>query len=303
MIISASRRTDIPAFYGEWFTRRLRDGFVVIPHPFNAHRFSIQSLNADNVEAIVFWSKNPFPFFTYLPEIDHLGFHNRYLFYFTLNPYFQTVFEPNLPSLSKRLDTFSKLADTIGQKRIIWRYDPIIFCQGNLKLDLIFHKRSFSQLIKFLHPFTKKVVVSFLDYYKKNQRFFKTLEKQYGIEMLEPDLKDVDDLSKNITEVASSFGIEVFGCCEKTEFSEVMNRNGIKPGRCIHFRDIETALPEVKIPEKLHKKDPGQRENCGCTISKDIGAYHTCWYRCGYCYATDFRRLKPISSMSFPYLK
>ena len=302
MIISASRRTDIPAFYGEWFIRRLRDGFVVIPNPFNTHRFSIQSLSPGDVEAIVFWSKNPFPFFTYLPEIDHLGFHNRYLFHITLNPYHQTVFESLLPPLSERVDTFSKLADIIGQKRIIWRYDPIIFCKGNLKLDLAFHKRSFFQLVKLLYPFTKKVVVSFLDFYKKNQRVFKTLEKQYGIEMLEPDLKDVDDLTKNITEMANSYGIEVLGCCEKTDFSEVMKKNGIKPGGCIHFSDIEAALPEVKIPKKLRKKDPVQRENCGCTMSKDIGTYHTCWYRCGYCYATDFQRFKNDLNLNLPYL-
>ncbi|QPM68060.1 DUF1848 domain-containing protein [Atribacter laminatus] len=303
MIISASRRTDIPAFYGEWFMRRLRDGFVVIPNPFNAHRFSIQSLSPDDVEAIVFWSKNPFPFFTILSEVDHLGFQNRYLFHFTLNPYYQTVFEPYLPPFSERVDTFSMLADTIGQKRIIWRYDPIIFCNGNLKFDLTFHKQAFSQLIKRLHPFTKKIVISFLDFYRKNQIVFKTLKKKYCIEIIEPNIKDIEDLTKNITEVASSYGIEVFGCCEKREFSEIMNRNGIKPGRCIHFSDIEAALPKVKIPKKLRKKDPGQRENCGCTISKDIGAYHTCWYRCGYCYATDFQRLKPNSSLSFPYLQ
>lgn len=303
MIISASRRSDIPAFYGEWFIRRLRDRFVVIPNPFNAHHFSIQSLSPDDVEAIVFWSKNPLPFFTYLPEIDHLGFHNRYLFHLTLNPYYQTVFEPYLPSLSERVDTFSKLANTIGQKRIIWRYDPIIFCKGNLKFDLAFHKRTFFQLIKLLHPFTKKLVVSFLDFYKKNQQFFKTLKKQDDIEIFEPNLKDVDDLTKNITEIASCYGIEVFGCCEKTEISEVMKKNGIKPGQCIHFNDIEIALPEVKVPKKLQKKDPGQRNNCNCTISKDIGAYHTCWYRCGYCYATDFNRFKYNLSLNLPYLR
>lgn len=302
MIISASRRTDIPAFYGEWFMRRLKDGFVVIPNPFNTHRFSIQSLSPNDVEAIVFWSKNPLPLITFLSAIDRLGFHNRYLFHFTLNPYYQTVFEPHLPPLSERIDTFSRLADTIGQTRIIWRYDPIIFCKGNLKLDLTFHQQAFFHLIKFLHPFTKKVVVSFLDFYKKNHWFFKTLKKQYNLEIIEPDLNVIDDLTKNFTETANSFGIEVFGCCEKTEYSKVMKKNGIKPGRCIHFNDIESALPEVKIPKKIQKKDPGQRANCGCTISKDIGVYHTCWYRCGYCYATDFRRFKSNSSLSLPYL-
>jgi len=303
MIISASRRTDIPAFYGEWFIRRLRDGFVVIPNPFNAYRFSIQSLHPADVEAIVFWSKNPLPFFTYLPEIDRLGFDKRYLFHLTLNPYHQTVFEPRLPTLSERVNTFFKLADKIGEKRIIWRYDPIIFCRGNLHFDLSFHKQAFFRLTKLLHPFTKKVVVSFLDFYKKNQRVFKTLRKQYGIDIFEPDLKEIDDLTKNIKEIASCYGLEVFGCCEKNEFSKIMKKNGIKPGRCIHFHDIEAALPEVKIPNKLRKKDPGQRVNCGCTMSKDIGAYHTCWYRCGYCYATDFHRYKNNLNLDLPHLQ
>lgn len=302
MIISASRRTDIPAFYGEWLIRRLRDGFVVIPNPFNMHCFNIQSLSPNEVEAIVFWSKNPLPFFTYLPEIDHLGFNNRYLFHLTINPYHQTVFEPYLPPLLERVKTFSKLADRIGEKRMIWRYDPIIFCKGNLNFDLSFHKKAFFQLAKLLHPYTKKVVISFLDFYKKNQRVFQKLRKQCDINIFEPDLKEIDDLTKNIKEIANCYGLEVFGCCEKKEFLEIMRKNLIKPGQCIHFHDIEAALPEVKIPKKLRKKDPGQRVHCGCTISKDIGTYHTCWYRCGYCYATDLQRFKKNLNLDLPYL-
>ncbi len=303
MIISASRRTDIPAFYGEWFIRRLRDGFVIIPNPLSIHRFTIQSLCPDQVEAMVFWSKNPLAFFNYLPEIDHWGFRDRYLFYFTLNPYHQTVFEPHLPPLSERVNTFFKLADLIGPERIIWRYDPIIFCQGNLKLDLIFHKQAFSQLIKLLYPFTKKVQLSFLDFYKKNQAAFNDLKKQKNIEIIEPNLNDINELTKTIVNIAKCYGIEVYGCCEKKEYTEIINNNGIKPGCCIHFRHIESILPNVQIPKILQKKDPGQRDNCGCSISKDIGTYHTCWYRCGYCYATDIRRFKYCSNPNLPYLQ
>jgi len=302
MIISASRRTDIPAFYGEWLIRRLREGFVIVPNPFNPSHLTLQSLFPEDVEAIVFWTKNPQPFLSYLPEIDRLGFRNRYFFLFTLNPYQDTVFEPNLPPLTERIHTLYHLADLIGRERIVWRYDPIIFSKGKHPMDSVYHRRVFHQLLKEIHPSVNKVIVSFLDFYRKNRWYFRIMKQKGIVDVVEPSQDDIADLSEFMVDLTAQYGIDVYGCSEKKEYFDIMNYKGIKAGRCIHAGDLEKILPKGKLPKALHKKDPGQRETCGCTISKDIGVYHTCFYQCGYCYATDPHRVIRLNHLDNPSL-
>jgi hypothetical protein len=158
MIISASRRTDIPAFYSKWFMNRIREGYCLVPNPLNTKQISVVTLSPVEVDAIVFWSKNPEPLIPYLSELDDYGF--RYYFQFTLNDY-PSALEPNIPSLESRLETFRKLSKLLGPKRVIWRYDPIIISNYT---PPSYHIERFRNIANELRGFTKRVMVSFVDY-------------------------------------------------------------------------------------------------------------------------------------------
>lgn len=159
MIISASRRTDIPAFFSDWFLNRLREQYAYVRNPVNLHQVSRISLSPDLVDCIVFWSKNPAPMLTKLSALENY----MYYFQFTLNGY-EKDFEANLPALTERIETFQKLSGYIGKERIIWRYDPIIV---NHKYTVDRHIETFKYLTAQLAPYTEKVTISFVDLYAK----------------------------------------------------------------------------------------------------------------------------------------
>ena len=172
MILSASRRTDIPAFYADWFLNRLREGYVLVRNPMNYHQVSKVRLAPENVDCIVFWTKNPSHFIEKLPEIDNLGY--RYYFQFTLNPYDRSI-EENLPDKNVLVETFLRLSDQCGPEKVIWRYDPI-FVGDDYPVD--YHAEQFARLANRLEGYTEKCIFSFLDPYAKIQ---KTI-KQLGVE-------------------------------------------------------------------------------------------------------------------------
>lgn len=173
MILSASRRTDIPAWYGAWFLNRLREGFALVPNPYaeNLHMLRKIPLSPDVVDCIVFWSKNPRPFFDFLPEIQQLGY--PFYFQFTLNPY-EAAIEQNLPALDERIDTFHRLSAIIGPERIVWRYDPVIIDEAH---PLNWHGEQFERLCALLHADTCRCVFSFFDRYAKDQSGFREVEE------------------------------------------------------------------------------------------------------------------------------
>jgi len=164
MIISASRRTDIPAFYSEWFINRIRAGWCFVPNPLNYDQLAYVSLKPEDVDAIVFWSKNPAPIISHLNELDTMGF--RYYFQFTLNAY-PKVLEPRIPEFSKRIRTFRELGSKLGPMRVIWRYDPIII-SNHTPID--FHIAAFSKIATSVKGSTHRVMISFADYYNKTER-------------------------------------------------------------------------------------------------------------------------------------
>jgi len=273
MIISASRRTDIPAFYSDWFINRVREGWCFVPNPLNYHQLSFVPLIPEEVAAIVFWSKNPAPLMKYLDEIDERGY--RYYFQFTLNDY-PEEFEPGLPSINERIGTFKKLSDRLGNPRVIWRYDPIIisnFTPAN------FHTAKFAQIADSLKGYTNRVMVSFVDYYQKTELRLEKLRK-FGFEF-ENNFEQTPEASilmRELGEIAKHSGIEIFTCAEEVNFSSV----GVTPGRCID-PDLIQQIWSIKGNEK---KDPTQRSVCLCAVSKDIGINDTCLHGCTYCYAT-----------------
>ena len=264
MIISASRRTDIPAFYSEWFFNRIKEGFVLVRNPFNMSQVSRISLKKDVVDCFVFWTKNPEKM---LPELDLIRDY-PYCFQFTLNPYGSEL-ERNVPDKTKVIDTFIRLSDKIGPKRVIWRYDPVII---NKTYGVDKHEEGFDKLAGKLHSHTSKCIISFVDYYKKTDKAFKAND------IAELQEEKTRETAKKISAIAGTYGMKIETCAEQIDLSEY----GIGHARCIDPDLIE----EITGTSIEHKKDANQRKSCGCIPSVDIGTYNTCRHGCMYCYAT-----------------
>lgn len=272
-IISASRRTDIPAFYSEWFINRIREGWCLVPNPLNYNQLMFLSLKPENVVAFVFWSKNPDPMIKYLSEIDARGY--RYYFQFTLNDY-PGILEPGIPHIDERIQTFRILSERISPQRVIWRYDPIIISSHT---PPEYHIEKFHKISSALESYTNRVMVSFVDYYNKTNRNLSPLEEtgiQFDKEVVNSQI--AFELLKELHEIASSKGIEVFTCAEDRDFSAT----GVTPGSCIDG-DLLYKLWSLK---GNNKKDKTQRKACLCVSSKDIGINDTCQHGCPYCYST-----------------
>ncbi|MGD0092751.1 MAG: DUF1848 domain-containing protein [Planctomycetota bacterium] len=276
LIISASRRTDIPAFYNDWFMNRVRAGFCEVPNPFNPKQVARVSLRPEDVDAIVFWTKNPRPLLEHIAELERLGL--RFYFQFSLHAY-PALLEPRLPSVAARIAAFRQLSELLGAARVIWRYDPIII--SNLT-GYAFHKTAFAALCAQLSPCTRRVVISVVDYYGKTKRNLKPLEEQgFTFSTAAVDLPQTDDLLCGLAEVARAASLEIFSCAEPSAKAGP-RWAGIRPGRCIDGELIERLWGLRRV----WKKDPNQREECGCVVSKDIGAFDSCLHGCPYCYAT-----------------
>ena len=263
MILSASRRTDIPAFYSQWFFNRIKEGFVYVRNPMNIHQVSKIQLSPNVIDCIVFWSKNPRPMLNRLNELRSY----MYYFQFTINPY-DIRLEQNVPTKNGIVDTFKELSLKIGPERVIWRYDPIILTDT---ISIEYHIKYFEELAKRLQGSTNTCVISFLDLYKKTERNLRNTTAR------ELQINEMLDLARNLAIIAAKYGMKVQSCAEKIELDCV----GIKHGRCIDSVLIEDLLG-VKL---VVTKDKNQRPECGCVQSIDIGEYNTCRHNCKYCYA------------------
>lgn len=263
MIISVSRRTDIPAFYFEWFLNRLQEGFVLVRNPMNQRMVSHIELSPETVDAFVFWSKNPRPLLDGIEEIAPYPFY----LHFTLTAY-EADLEAGLPQRPERLDTFKRLADIIGPERLIWRYDPIVI---NKKYPADFHLNAFGQLAENLEHYTERCIISFVEVYAKIKKNLATL----GVGDLSEQQKI--SLARSLRETAESFGHRISACCGNFDIQSA----GLSPASCIDKNLLETIIGR----ELNLNKDKGQRPNCACVQSIDIGTYDTCRHNCLYCYA------------------
>lgn len=263
MILSVSRRTDIPAFYSEWFFNRLRDGFIDVRSPMNIHQVSRVKITPDVIDCIVFWTKNPKGM---LARLDELKGYNYY-FQFTLNPYDKRI-ESNVPKKNEIISAFKELSSKIGNNRVIWRYDPIFITDV---IDVNYHIQYFEELAKRLTGFTKRCVISFVDLYKKTSTNTKYLN------LREPNEDEIFAIAKAFSKIANNLGLEIVTCAENIDLQEF----GIDHGHC-----IDQALIEDICGYNIDtRKDKNQRKECGCIESIDIGAYNTCSHGCAYCYA------------------
>ena len=264
MIISASRRTDIPAFYARWMINRIKEKYVLVRNPWNFHQISRIDLSPDVVDGIVFWTKNPAPMLRYLPELQDYN----YYFQFTLNSYGNDV-EINLPRKNGSIiNTFRKLSERIGRERVIWRYDPILF---NDFYTVDYHTKYFGALAKKLGDYTAKCTVSFIDYYKCTESNMKQLGMQ------EKSQEQKYELMKEFADIGREYGFYIDTCAENMNLEKL----GINHACCID----KSLLEKIGNFKLKVAKDANQREECGCVDSIDIGAYNTCLNGCLYCYA------------------
>lgn len=271
MIISASRRTDIPAFYHRWFMNRIRDGFLLTRNPFNANQISRVSLKPQDVDVIVFWTRNPSKLLHELPELDRLGY--RYYFQYTITGYPRKI-EKAVPKPSMAIETFSQLSNLIGKNKVIWRYDPILISN---QVDINEHKRLFLKIATLLAGKTERVVISFSDFYKKTEKNLGVLEN-FSYSDITKNKEQLLELSSFMYDVANKNGMTIRSCAEHVDISSA----GVEHGKC-----IDDALINKLFGLSINgEKDKGQREECGCVRSIDIGMYNTCLHECTYCYAT-----------------
>ncbi len=272
--MSVSRRTDIPAFYAEWFINRVRAEYCVVVNPFNANQLSYVSLKPKDVIAFVFWTRNPQPLIKYLPELDKRKY--KYYFQYTIIGYPKEI-DPKCPSLDPAIKTFRELSKLIGKEKVIWRYDPILLSS---KTPEQWHIKQVTSLMKALRGHTNRMVISFIDPYRKTKI---RLERETSDSFkLPPDAFDAQAYNK-IAEFtgkeAKKYGLEVQSCAEEID----LIKYGINHGKCI---DGE-LISRITRSSFLFKKDPFQRKLCGCMVSKDIGVNNTCLFGCKYCYATS----------------
>jgi len=273
-IISASRRTDLPAFYSEWFMRRIRAGYLKVRHPFSQKELTI-SLRPENVVAIVFWTKNFQPLLKHLNELEERGF--LYLIHYTITG-LGSSFEPRVPEPERAIELFQKLGEKIGKKRIFWRFDPIILTEKIGEEETL---KRFEKLLFQLKDYTERVYFSFLELYARVKRRIQYYEKETGDRVLEPSLEQKRKIAQTLKELALSQGLSLYACCEP-ELVEF----GVEQAHCIDARLISELSGKI-FPSKISPS----RRFCGCYYSLDIGAYDTCPHLCWYCYANSHPRL------------
>jgi hypothetical protein len=325
MIISASRRTDIPAFYSEWFMRRIRAGFCTVANPARKNQVSRVSLRPEDVDVIVFWTRNPAPLIKYLGELDDRGY--RYYFQYTVmdNP---RALDPSCPATVESLKTARALGDRIGMEKIVWRYDPIVFAN---QLDADFHKKTYERIARAMRGHTQRSVISIVDIYRKIEKRLDALTEE-GFEVLRCGTAEPLRQAQGGQKLCPPGGHSIYpdatpqlrggpaGIVVQASHPHVTKAlypndealadlmrsiagtardNGMEIFSCAEEMDLSSygILPGKCIDDAyiyrvfglrvLPAKDPSQRKVCGCVTSRDIGAYDTCLFGCRYCYATS----------------
>ena len=265
MILSVSRRTDIPAFYSSWFMNRIHSGFLYVKNTFNANQISKIPLTPDIVDFIVFWSKNPEPLLKFLPEIQSI-YGNAFYFQYTINGYERDV-EPEVPNLSDRIQTLMDISKKYGKKSVVWRYDPIFLSE---KYNLVWHINRFSNIFEQVKPYIDTCVISFIDTYSK------TLRNTRHLYINSLTKEDQNLFAEKFSGIIKNSNISLKTCSEEIN----LDAYKIKHNSCIDKERIE-SISGYKIKAELDK----QRDYCQCIKCVDIGQYNTCSHGCKYCYA------------------
>ena len=314
VIISASRSTDIPAFYADWFIKRLKLGYCAWYNPFNQQKMYI---SFKNCKVVVFWTKNPKPLMPYLYELDKRGIH--YYFQYTVNDYEAEGFEPNVRPLTERIETFKQLSEAIGKERVIWRFDPLVVTPQLSTRDLL---KKIWNVGNQLKGYTEKLVFSFIDIngYRKVQNNLVKETPFFDKETVgnwEFNVEQMNEIADGLVKCRERWASEGWNLSLATCGEQIdLEKYYIEHNRCIDselmkrlWSDDQELLYYLyygKMPEtdslfgldfsqpplsEQKLKDKGQRKVCGCMISKDIGMYNTCRHLCVYCYANTSKEL------------
>ncbi len=306
VIVSASRSTDIPAFFAKWFFNRLEQGYVKWINPFNWNKS--QYISFENARVVVFWTKNAKPIIPYLDKLDEKGI--NYYFQHTINDYEAEELEPNVPPISVRIATIKALAEKIGKERVIWRFDPLILSEKLTVPELLKKVRVLGNK---LLPYTNKLVFSYADIaiYKKVQnnlvRDIPGLYNRNNVLAAEFTTEQKIEFAEGIQKVLAEWkkvnpDFSIATCAEDID----LRKYDIAHNKCIDdelmiklFKTDKTLMHFISFDEnqkllfdtRPNLKDKGQRKDCGCIISKDIGSYNTCNHLCTYCYANTSRKI------------
>ena len=281
MILNTGNRTDIPAWYGDWFYNRVKEGYALVRNPYNPAQITRYRITPDAVDCICFCTKNPAPMLDRLSKLDAFA----QVWYVTITPYGKEI-EPRVPAWEQAAESFIALSQKVGRRAVIWRYDPV-FLSGPYSLK--FHCRMFEKMAKKLSPWTESCVFSFLDLYEKTRRNF-----PQGREV---DRKSQEALAQSFADTAKKYGLRLYSCCE----GSWMEAYGVDTSGCMGRPALERALGQ-KLDPPVKK---GARKGCTCLLGSDIGAYNTCPNGCLYCYANEdkktaeenFRKHDPLSPL------
>lgn len=294
VIVSASRSTDIPAFFHKWFISRLKRGFLAWVNPFNRQ---VQYVSFDKTRLVVFWTKNPFPIIPELELLDRKGI--NYYFQFTVNDYNDEGLEPNVPVLKKRIEAFKLLSELIGKEKVIWRFDPLILTD-QLSVPKLISK--IARVGQQLNEYTEKLVFSFADIktYRKVQQNLR-VNKIYSREF---NTGEIHELMVALNDLNKRWRLSLATCAEIIDLSkynvahnkciddELIVRLFSRDKELMNFIGFTPTVQHSLFTENKYLSDPGlkdkgQRVACGCIMSKDIGMYNTCSHLCTYCYANQ----------------
>lgn len=287
MIINASGRCDICAYFSEWFMNRIREGYVMVRNPYNPSAVSKYFLSPDVVDSIVFCTKNPVPMIKYIDEIKR--FHPY--FFVTITPYGKDI-EPNVPDKRRIMEGLCAISRKLSRHNVCWRYDPIFITE---KYNIDYHINAFEKMSAVIGKYIDECVISFIDLYAKTRRNFPQAKTVTAEE------KEI--LAKELSCIAKENRFVLKTCAENGNFAQY----GIKQGSCMAKETLEKAVG-AKL---FDMKNDNARKYCGCMPSRDIGAYNACMHGCRYCYANydmktvaeNFKRHDPKSPLIIDHLR
>ncbi|MBD5480107.1 MAG: DUF1848 domain-containing protein [Lachnospiraceae bacterium] len=261
MILNTGSRTDIPAYYSDWFYNRIEAGYVLVRNPYYPSQITKYLLSPDVIDVMVFCTKNPFPM---LDRLSLLSAFDTFWFV-TITPYGAEI-EPHVPPKEQIIASFKQLSEAIGSSRISWRYDPVLITDT---YSIAHHIEQFHQMAEALSGYTTQCVVSFIDLYEKTKRNFRGIRSVTN--------KEQEVLIEAFSHIAKENGLQIHLCCENAS----LVRENVDADGCMSKTVLEKALGcRLDVPKKK-----AARSECFCLLGADIGAYNTCGHGCLYCYA------------------
>jgi hypothetical protein len=271
-IVSVSRRTDIPAYFGEEFLQQLNTGHATVKNPFGGQTYQVD-LRPETVACFVFWSKDFRPFFPVLDTLDQRG--DAQYFLYTITGLARGIAKPlelNIPDPSEAVATLQELSQRTSPKQVAWRFDPIIFSDHT---PVSYWLDTFDQLAEKLRGNVHRCIFSFCDYYRKVERRLSQAELS-GWHFREGTDEEKQETAEGLSKIANEYKLPLETCCEND-----WAIGSVKPGSCVDAPYLAAIFPDRDIPQRRRPT----RKECGCWESRDIGTYATCQAVCPYCYA------------------